>query len=244
MRSPCRNRRRFSKRFQPRRTAVIALVLTVLMSFQIATTTVARLLWPAHTHTVLNTQPRAADVDSSCQPSGACAGENDVFPAADRLSSSLERPSTARTGKYDHATTLAHIPMLPRQDHLRQWLVHADAHLPIRTRRQTPPAETRAGDDDSAGSEHAHIKALTHALAHAAGVGHHRHAFHTIGVVYVDDDQQLPTTLLIRYSDMSLLLPSAQLLLPVPNRATAAPPGPPSVPLIALYALPGERPPR
>jgi hypothetical protein len=240
MQPPCRNRWRFNNSARSHCTALVALVLAVLMSMQIATTTVARLLWPAHTHVAANAQRRDANIDSSCRFPGACADENGVSAIVDRLPSSLEKRSTAASEKHGHATVLARVTMLPHPDRLRAWLKHADVHLPIRTTRHTSPAEAGSGDEE----EHSHIDDLAHALAHTAGVGHHRHAIGTVGVVYVDDDiPQLPAKLLIRHSDISLL-PPLYLLLPSRAGTAVAPPGPPSIPLAAQYATPGDRPPR
>jgi hypothetical protein len=219
---------------------LVALVLAVLMSMQIATTTVARLLWPAHTHVAANAQRRDANIDSSCRFPGACADENGVSVVIDRLPSSLEKRSTAPPEKHGHATALARVAMLAHPDRLRAWLEHADVHLPVRTTGHAPPAEAGSGDDE----EHSHIDGLTHALAHAAGVGHHRHALGTVGVVYVDEDiPQLPVKLPIVPRDISLP-PPVYLLLPARVGTAAAPSGPPSIPLAAQYSMPGDRPPR
>ncbi|WP_219723010.1 hypothetical protein [Xanthomonas arboricola] len=236
-----RTRRRFIDAVRSHRIVAlaVALALAMLMSFQIATQTVTRLLWPAHTHVASQAQRDGVGDHSPCRWLNACVHGQGAAATARRPHAA---PAMQAQTPGD-AGVAAQIALPARVDHLRLWLEHADAHTPLRPTANSSPAEDAFAAE--AGPEHSHIQILSHALAHAAGVGYHRHAAGTTGVVYVDDDgPQLPAKLLMRSGDISPMLLPAQLLLPIQDLSSAAPSGPPLLALIARYCLPGERPPR
>ena len=240
-----RNRRRFIDATRPHRLAAVALVLAMLMSLQIATQTVTRLLWPAHTHVALQAHHDGAGGHSPCRRLNACARGQGAAATLRHPPAALAAHPAMRAGTPGYAGAVAQIGLPARADHLRLWLEHADARAPLRPAADSPPIEASSAADASAGTEHSHIHILSHALAHAAGAGYHRHAAETAGVVYIDDaSPQLPAILLMRSGDISLMLPPAQLLLPIRDLSSSAPSRPPLLALIARYCLPGERPPR
>lgn len=241
--------------------AVIALVLAVLLPLQIASATMARLLRPAHVHVGL---PAVVDGSAGAAVIAMTARLPDpgLASAASRVSAlaieATQPPpsgsASTRTAAHGHDHPHAH----PHPDshththagrHAAQPPDHGHAHRKIHSHAASPSSDSVAHRAEPSAPAHTatpDAATAAHARAHAAGIGHHRHAPDSTGVVYVDDgaSPQTPGAPATRTADVTVMLLPASPWWLGNNVGSDRLPNAPLHVLAAHYALPGDRPPR